>query len=107
MACSSALQPDYEAYSQGVCDYTGFVDFVLKEHPPKLRGIIPSSLPYKSEKEMATWVYGDSVDKTGKERPDLEGDEADMKKKRRRGMGEAEFDELWRAAYDICSFRCD
>ncbi len=44
-------------------------------------------------------VYGDSVDKTGKERPDLEKDKADMKK-RRRGMGEAEFDELWRAAYD-------
>jgi hypothetical protein len=49
-------------------------------------------------------VYDDSVDETGKERPDLEGDEADMKdqirKKRRRGIREAQFEELWRAVID-------
>jgi len=66
MACSSVLQPDYEAYSQGVCDYTEFVDFVLKEHSPKLRGIIPSSLPYKPEKGMATWCMAIQLIKLAK-----------------------------------------
>jgi len=43
-------------------------------------------------------VYDDSVDETGKERPDLEGDKADIKnqirKKRRQGIKEAQFEEL-------------
>lgn len=50
----------------------------------------------------AKWECGDLVDEAGKEVPAVEIGEAELKKevgkKRRRGMGEAEFEELWKGA---------
>lgn len=53
---------------------------------------------------MATWVYGDLNDETLKESLNLEGDKANtedqIRKKKRRGIGEAQFEQLWRAVID-------
>ncbi len=77
------------------------MNFVLKEHPLKLRVITLSSLPYKPDKGMATWVYGDEI---GKERLDSDGNEVDtqdqIRKKRRQGIGAAQL-ELWRATIEV------
>ena len=123
---ASVLQPECEPCPQHAYCYSGFEarcepDFVLKAHPLALGGLVP--LPPTCEPDgekvrrvkavadraieelrerRAKWECGDLVDETGKEVPAVEIDEADLKKevgkKRRRGMGEVEFEELWKGA---------
>ena len=123
---ASALQPLCEPCPQHAYCYEGMEarcepDFVMKPHPLSLGGLVP--LPPSCEPDgekvrrvkavadraveelrerKAKWECGDLVDEHGKGIPVLETDEADLKKvvaqKRRRGMGEAEFEELWKGA---------
>ena len=123
---ASALQPQCEPCPQHAYCYEGMEarcepDFVLKSHPLSMGGLIP--LPPSCEPDgekvrrvkavadraveelrerKAKWECGDLVDEQGKDVPVVEIDEADLKKevakKRRRGMGEAEFEELWKGA---------
>jgi len=93
-------------------------DFVLKPHPLSLGGLVP--LPPTCEPDgekvrrikvvadraveelrerRAKWECGDLVEENGKPAKSVEIEEEELKKKvgekRRRGMGEAEFEELW------------
>ncbi len=123
---ASVLQPECEPCPQHAYCYTGFEarcepDFVLKAHPLALGGIVPlpptcepdgekvrrvKAVADRAVEELrerrAKWECGDLVDETGKEVPAVEIGEANLKKevgkKRRRGMGEAEFEELWKGA---------
>lgn len=96
-------------------------DFVLKPHPLSLGGLVP--LPPTCEPDgekarkvkavadraiedlrdrRAKWECGTLTDEEGKPAPTVELDEASLKKevakKRRRGMSEREFEELWKGA---------
>jgi hypothetical protein len=96
-------------------------DFVLKHHPLSLSGLIP--LPPTCEPDgekvrrikvvadraveelrerRAKWECGDLVDEKGAPLPTVEIDADELKKevskKRRKGMSEAEFEELWAGA---------
>ncbi|KAH0556374.1 hypothetical protein GP486_005702 [Trichoglossum hirsutum] len=96
-------------------------DFVIKSHPLSLGGLVP--LPPTCEPDgekvrkvkqvadravdelrdrRAKWECGELVDGEGKPATALEVNEAELKKevgkKRRKGMGEAEFEELWSGA---------
>ena len=123
---ASAVQPMCEPCPQHAYCYKGMEtlcepDFVMKAHPLSLGGLIP--LPPSCEPDgekvrrvkavadraveelrerKAKWECGDLVDEHGKDIPTLEIAEADLKrevaKKRRRGMSEAEFEELWKGA---------
>lgn len=123
---ASVLQPECEPCPQHAYCYTGFEvrcepDFVLKAHPLALGGIVPlpptcepdgekvrrvKAVADRAVEELrerrAKWECGNLVDDSGKEVPAVEIDEADLKKevakKRRRGMGEVEFEELWKGA---------
>jgi len=123
---ASVLQPECESCPQHAYCYTGFEarcepDFLLKAHPLAIGGIVPlpptcepdgekvrrvKAVADRAVEELrerrAKWECGGLVDETGKEVPAVEIDEANLKKevgkKRRRGMGEAEFEELWKGA---------
>lgn len=96
-------------------------DFVLKPHPLSLGGLVP--LPPTCEPDgekarrvkvvadraienlrdrRADWECGTLVDEEGKPAPAVELDEASLKKavakKRRRGMSDREFEDLWKSA---------
>jgi len=122
---ASALRPTCEPCPQHAICFQGMEtrceqDFVLQPHPLSLGGVIP--LPPSCEPDgekvrrvktvadraveelrerMAQAECGTLKDDKGKDIP-AEIDEQDLKKevgkKRRRGMGEAEFEELWKGA---------
>ncbi len=120
------LQPDCEPCPPHAYCYSGFEarcepDFVLKAHPLSLGGLVPlpptcepdgekvrrvKAVADRAVEELrdrrAKWECGDLIDESGKEVPVVEVDEADLKKeigkKRRKGMSEAEFEELWKGA---------
>jgi hypothetical protein len=96
-------------------------DFVLRPHPLSLGGLVP--LPPTCEPDgekvkrvqavadkaienlrerRAKFECNELVDETGQETPAIEIDEDDLKqevsKKRRKGMTDAEFDDLWKGA---------
>lgn len=96
-------------------------DYVLKPHPLSLGGLVPipptcepdgekvrrvKAVADRAIEELrerrAKWECGDLVNEGGTSEPTVEIDVEDLKKevskKRRRGMGEAEFEELWVAA---------
>lgn len=123
---ASVLQPTCEPCPQHAYCYEGMItrcepDFLMKPHPLSLGGLVP--LPPSCEPDgekvrrvkavadraveelrerKAKWECGNLIDEQGKDIPALEIDEADLKKavsqKRRRGMGEAEFEDLWKGA---------
>ncbi|RDL34654.1 uncharacterized protein BP5553_07782 [Venustampulla echinocandica] len=93
-------------------------DFVLKPHPLSLGGIIPFTPTCEPDGEKvrrvkavadraveelrerrAKWECGDLTDQSGLPEPTVEIDAVELKKevskKRRKGMGEAEFEDLW------------
>lgn len=107
--CSGNLQTDCEA------------DFVLKSHPLSLGGIVPlpptcepdgekvrrvKAVADRAVEELrerkAKFECGDLTNEAGLPEPTLEIDAEELKKevskKRRKGMGEAEFEELWAGA---------
>lgn len=107
--CSSNLETHCEA------------DFVLKPHPLSLGGLVPltptcepdgekvrrvQAVADKAVEELrerrAKFECGDLVDEAGVPEPNAEIDEEALKKtvsqKRRKGMGEVEFEELWAGA---------
>ena len=120
-----ALQPECEACPQHAICYERLEtkcdqDFVLKPHPLSLGGLVPLSPTCEPDGEKvrrvkvvadraieelrerkAKWECGTLVDDQGKTQP-VELDEKALKEevgqKRRRGMGEAEFEELWKGA---------
>lgn len=96
-------------------------DFVMKAHPLALGGLVPlpptcepdgekvrrvKAVADRAVEELherrAKWECGDLVDEKGGAVPAVEIAEAELKKevgaKRRKGMGESEFEELWVAA---------
>lgn len=119
------LQPECEACPQHAICYERLEtkceqDFVLKPHPLSLGGLVPLSPTCEPDGEKvrrvkvvadraieelrerkAKWECGTLVDDQGKTLP-VELDETALKgtvgQKRRRGMGEAEFEDLWRGA---------
>lgn len=123
---ASVLQPTCEPCPQHAYCYEGMItrcepDFLMKPHPLSLGGLVP--LPPNCEPDgekvrrvkavadraveelrerKAKWECGNLIDEQGKDIPALEIDEADLKRavsqKRRRGMGEAEFEDLWKGA---------
>lgn len=122
----SNLQPECEACPQHAICYERMQtkceqDFVLQPHPLSLGGLVP--LPPACEPDgekvlrvkavadraieelrerKAQWECGTLVDDQGKSTPAVELDEQSLKEalgqKRKRGMGQAEFEDLWRAA---------
>lgn len=97
------------------------VDFLLKHHPLSLNGLLPIAPTCEPDGEKvrkiqavadraieelrerrADWECGSLTDKDGAPAPTVEIDAQDLKesvsKKRRRGMSEAEFEELWTGA---------
>lgn len=107
--CSANLETHCEA------------DFVLKPHPLALGGLVPLTPTCEPDGEKvrrvkavadraveelrerrAKWECGDLVDEAGVPEPTVEIDAEELKKevskKRRKGMGEAEFEELWAGA---------
>ena len=96
-------------------------DFVLKPHPLSLGGFVPLPPTCEPDGEKARrvkavadraldnlrerragWECGTLVDEEGKSAPAVELDEASLKKeiakKRRRGMSDREFEDLWKSA---------
>ncbi|KAJ8061721.1 hypothetical protein OCU04_009521 [Sclerotinia nivalis] len=96
-------------------------DFVLKHHPLSLGGFLPlpptcepdgekarrvKAVADRAVEELrerrAKWECGDLNDEAGAPEPTVEIDAEELKKevsqKRRKGMGEAEFEELWLGA---------
>jgi hypothetical protein len=96
-------------------------DFVLKPHPLAVGGVIPLTPTCEPDGEKvrrvkavadraveelrerrAKWECGDLVDEAGAPQPTVEIDANELKKevskKRRKGIGEAEFEELWASA---------
>lgn len=107
--CSADLETHCEA------------DFIKKPHPLSLGGIIPFTPTCEPDgdkvrrvkvvadraieelrERRAKFECGELVDEAGVPEPTVEIDAEDLKKevskKRRRGMGEAEFEELWAGA---------
>lgn len=102
---------------QAVCDS----DFILTQHPLSLGGLLPlpptcepdgekvrrvKAVADRAVEELrerrAKWECGDLVDEAGVPGSAVEIEEAALKAevstKRRKGMGEAEFEELWQGA---------
>lgn len=96
-------------------------DFVLKPHPLSLGGLVPLTPTCEPDGEKvrrvkavadrvveelrerrAKWECGDLVNEAGVPEPTVEIDADELKKevskKRRKGMGESEFEELWAGA---------
>lgn len=122
----SSLQPECEACPQHAICYERMQtsceqDFMLQPHPLSLGGLVP--LPPTCEPDgekvlrvkavadraiedlrerKAQWECGTLVDDQGKSITAVELDEQSLKEalgqKRRRGMGQAEFEDLWRTA---------
>jgi hypothetical protein len=109
------------AYCSGNLETQCEADFVLKPHPLSLGGLVPftptcepdgekvrrvQAVADKAVEELrerkAKFECGDLVDEEGVPEPVVEIDEEMLKeqvsKKRRKGMGEAEFEELWAGA---------
>jgi Man1-Src1p-C-terminal domain/HeH/LEM domain len=107
--CRSNLETECEA------------DFVLKSHPLSLGGIVPlpptcepdgekvrrvNAVADRAVEELrerrAKWECGDLTDEAGTPEPTVEIDAEELKKevskKRRKGMAEDEFEELWAGA---------
>ena len=123
---ASILQPQCEPCPQHAICYPDMVahceqDFVLKPHPLSLAGLVPlpptcepdgekarrvKAVADKAVEELrerrAKWECGDLVEENGRAAVAVEIDEVDLKKevsqKRRKGMSEAEFEDLWRGA---------
>ncbi|KAI9810356.1 MAG: inner nuclear membrane protein enriched at telomere/subtelomere region [Pycnora praestabilis] len=123
---ASVLQPECETCPQHAYCYPSFEtscepDFVLKPHPLSLGGLVP--LPPSCEPDgekvrrvkavadraveelrerRAKWECGDLADKNGKAAPvvEINGEELKQKvaKRRRKGMSQAEFEDLWSGA---------
>ena len=123
---TSSLQPACEPCPQHAicyerlqtkCDH----DFVLQPHPFSMGGLVPlpptcepdgekvrrvKAVADRAVEELrerkARWECGTLVDDNGKSLPAVEIDERTLKeevgKKRRRGMGDAEFEDLWNSA---------
>ena len=120
------LQPSCEPCPQHAYCYEGMEtrcedDFVLKPHPLSLGGLVPLAPTCEPDGEKvrrvkavadraveelrdrnAKWECGTLVDEKGKSLPSAEVDTEDLKsdvaKKRRKGMSEAEFEDLWKHA---------
>ena len=109
------------AYCSTDLDTICEADFVLKPHPLSLGGLIPFTPTCEPDGEKvrkvkavvdraveelrerrAKWECGDLTDEAGAPEPTVEIDEEELKKevskKRRKGMGEAEFEDLWAGA---------
>ena len=123
---ATILQPQCEPCPQHAYCYETMEtrcehDFVLNPHPLSLGGLIPlpptcepdgekarrvKAVADRAVEELrerrAKWECGDLVDEKGKEVPAVEIDEAELKKevsrKRRKGMSESEFEDLWKGA---------
>ena len=123
---ASLLQPDCEPCPQHAICYPDMVarceqDFVLKSHPLSLAGLVPlpptcepdgekarrvKAVADKAVEELrerrAKWECGDLVEENGRPAVAVAIDEIDLKKevshKRRKGMSEVEFEDLWRGA---------
>ncbi|KAK8183358.1 sister chromatid separation protein-like protein [Phyllosticta capitalensis] len=120
------LQPQCEPCPQHAYCYpklhtTCDPDFVLRPHPLSFNGLVPLAPTCEPDGEKARKVKavadraveelrernakfecGDLMDDTGKHAPGPEINEADLKlemaTKRRRGMSQGEFDDLWASA---------
>lgn len=120
------LEPSCEPCPQHAFCYEGMEtrceqDFVLRPHPLSLGGIVPlpptcepdgekarrvAAVADRAVEELrdrnAKWECGTLVDDKGKSVPTAQVDTQDLKsavaKKRRRGMSEAEFEDLWKHA---------
>ena len=109
------------AYCSTNLDTKCEADFVLKPHPLSLGGLLPFTPTCEADGEKvrkvkavvdraveelrerrAKWECGDLTDEAGVPEPTVEIDEVELKKevskKRRKGMGEAEFEDLWAGA---------
>ncbi|TVY37513.1 Inner nuclear membrane protein [Lachnellula subtilissima] len=109
------------AYCRSNLDTECEADFVLKPHPLSLGGLVPlpptcepdgekvrrvKAVADKAINELrdrrAKWECGDLTDEAGSPEPTVEIDAEELKKevskKRRKGMGEEEFEELWAGA---------
>lgn len=123
---SSFLQPTCEscpphAYCYESMETRCEKDFVLNPHPLSLNGILPIPPTCEPDGEKvrrvkvvadraveelrernANWECGTLVDEKGKGIPTAEVDTQDLKsavvRKRRKGMSEAEFEDLWKDA---------
>ena len=123
---ASILQPECEFCPQHAYCYEALEtkcehDFMLTPHPLSLGGLVPlpptcepdgekarrvKSVADRAVEELrerrARWECGDLVDDKGKEEPVVEIEESELKAKvsgkRRRGMSEAEFENLWSGA---------
>ena len=123
---ASFLQPDCEPCPQHAICYPDMVarceqDFVPKSHPLSLAGLVPlpptcepdgekarrvKAVADKAVEELrerrAKWECGGLVEENGRPAVAVEIDEVELKKevsqKRRKGMSEAEFEDLWRGA---------
>ncbi|MCJ1369723.1 inner nuclear membrane protein enriched at telomere/subtelomere region [Loxospora ochrophaea] len=122
----TGLQPECEPCPQHAYCYSGMEarcepNFVRKPHPLSLGGLIPlppscepdgdkvrkiKSVADRAVEELrerrAKWECGDLVNEQGKDVQTVGIDAADLKtevgKKRRRGMSEEEFEDLWKGA---------
>ncbi|TAQ89238.1 hypothetical protein B7494_g2446 [Chlorociboria aeruginascens] len=106
------------AYCSGNLETHCEADFVLKPHPLSAGGLVPlpptcepdgekvrrvKAVADRAVEELrerrAKWECGNLVDEAGVPQPAVEIDVEDLKKevskKRRKGMGQAEFEELW------------
>ena len=123
---ATILEPSCEPCPQHAFCYEGMEtrceqDFVLKPHPLALGGIVPlpptcepdgekarrvAAVADRAVEELrdrnAKWECGTLVDDKGKSVPTAQVDTQNLKsavaKKRRRGMSEAEFEDLWKHA---------
>ena len=120
------IEPECELCPQHAYCYKDLVvecehDFVLKQHPLALGGVVPLTPTCEPDGEKvrkvkavadraveilrerrAEFECGELVDEAGVPEPQVEIDAEALKKevskKRRKGMGEAEFEELWAGA---------
>ena len=126
---ASFLQPECEPCPQHAYCYPNLetrceADFVLKPHPLSLGGVIPLAPTCEPDGEKvrkvkavadraveelreqrAKYECGDAVDENGKAAPskaqmDEEVLKKEVGKKRRKGMSESEFEDLWKGALD-------
>lgn len=123
---ASLLQPQCEpcpqhAYCYGRLETVCEPDFILKPHPLTMGGLIPlpptcepdgekarrvKAVADRAVEELrernAKWECGELLDESGKQVPSVELDEQELKQemanKRRKGMSQEEFEDLWKGA---------
>lgn len=123
---ATILQPDCETCPQHAYCYANYEarcepDFVLRSHPLSLGGLIPlpvicepdgdkarkvKAVADKAVEELrerrAKWECGGLTDEDGAAASSVDVDEkalkADVTQKRRKGMSDAEFEDLWKGA---------